>query len=139
MRQLGELETEVMDRLWRWQRAATVRELVDDINTTMGRSLAYTTVLTVADVLFRKGWLRRGKVGRAWAYEPVRSREDYTASLMEHALGGTPDRSAALLRFVEHMSTEDVQALDVALQAVRQPERNRGAGGKTVSTDGQRE
>lgn len=136
MRRLGELEAEVLDRLWRWQRPATVRELVDDINNTMGRSLAYTTILTVADVLYRKGWLRRGKVGRAWLYEPVRSREDYTASLMEDALGGTPDRSAALLRFVEHMSTEDVQALDVALQAVKQPRQQRAASGDAVSTDG---
>ncbi|MFF1410372.1 BlaI/MecI/CopY family transcriptional regulator [Streptomyces sp. NPDC058289] len=125
MRRLGELEAEIMDRLWQWEQAATVRELVDDINKI--RPLAYTTVLTVADVLYRKGWLRRGKSGRAWTYEPVRSREDYTAGLMREALGCTTDRPAALMRFVEHMSPEDVGSLDAALRSLVRPGRDDGA------------
>lgn len=119
MRRLGELEAEIMDRLWGWQRPATVREVVDDINVT--RPIAYTTVMTVADILHRKGWLRREKISRAWVYEPERSREEYTAGLMQDALGNTRDRQAALLRFVEHMSTEDQVALDAALRAVGRP------------------
>ncbi|MEV0598921.1 BlaI/MecI/CopY family transcriptional regulator [Streptomyces sp. NPDC050315] len=116
MRQLGDLEAEIMDRLWRWERPTTVREVVDDINRT--RSVAYTTVMTVAEILYRKGWLRRQKAGRAWAYEPIRGREDYTAGLMQDALGRSEDRQAALLRFVEHMSQEDFAALDAALRTV---------------------
>lgn len=119
MRRLGELEAEIMDRLWRWQRPTTVRDVVDDINRT--RPVAYTTVMTVADILHRKGWLTRQKVGRAWAYQPQHSREDYTARLMQDALGSSENRPAAILRFVEHMSPEDVEALDAALRAVGQP------------------
>ncbi|MGW9434800.1 BlaI/MecI/CopY family transcriptional regulator [Streptomyces sp. NPDC055607] len=119
MRRLGELEAEIIERLWLWQRPATVREIVDDLNTV--RPVAYTTVMTVAGILHRKGWLRRWKDGRAWAYEAVRTREDYTAALMQDALGSTADRPAALLRFVEHMSAEDVRALGEALQRVRSP------------------
>ncbi|MFJ4216424.1 BlaI/MecI/CopY family transcriptional regulator [Streptomyces hydrogenans] len=81
--------------------------------------VAYTTVMTVADILHRKGWLRREKAGRAWLYEPVRSREEYTAGLMRDALGDSQDRPAALLRFVEAISDEDVEALDAALRAAR--------------------
>lgn len=117
VRRLGELEAEIMDRLWAWQRPATVREIVDDIN--RGRRVAYTTVMTVADILHRKGWLRREKAGRAWLYEPVRSREEYTAGLMRDALGDSQDRPAALLRFVEVISDEDMDALDAALRAAR--------------------
>ncbi|MDJ0464881.1 BlaI/MecI/CopY family transcriptional regulator [Streptomyces sp. H27-C3] len=123
MRRLGELEAEIMDRLWRWRRPATVREVVDDIN--LSRPVAYTTVMTVADILHRKGWLNREKVSRAWVYEPVRSREEYTAGMMQDALGNSQDRQAALLRFVEHMSHEDVAALDAALRSVARP----GTGG----------
>lgn len=119
MRRLGELEAEIMDRLWRWRRPATVREVVDDIN--RSRPVAYTTVMTVADILHRKGWLRREKAGRAWLYEPERSREEYSAALMRDALGSSEDRKAALLRFVEHMSNEDVQALDAALRSIGRP------------------
>ncbi len=117
MRRLGELEAEIMDRLWDWQRPATVREIVDDIN--RGRRVAYTTVMTVADILHRKGWLRREKSGRAWLYETVRTREEYTAGLMRDALGDSQDRPAALLRFVEAISDEDMAALDAALRAAR--------------------
>jgi predicted transcriptional regulator len=115
VRRLGELEAEIMDRLWRWRRAATVREIVDDINLT--RPVAYTTVMTVADILHRKGMLGREKAGRAWMYEPLHSREEYTADLMREALGHTEDRRTALMRFVEHMSSEEVEALRAALRS----------------------
>nr|WP_277347939.1 BlaI/MecI/CopY family transcriptional regulator [Streptomyces sp. HNM0574] len=115
---MGELEGEIMDRLWDWERG-TVRAVVDDINRT--RTVAYTTVMTVADILHRKGWVRREKVNRAWVYEPVRSREWYTAALMQDALGSSSDRPAALLRFVEDMSSEDVAALDAALRSRDRP------------------
>jgi predicted transcriptional regulator len=116
MRRLGELEAEIMDRLWRWNRPATVREIVDDINEQ--RPLAYTTVMTVTNILFHKGWLLRGKQGRAWLYTPVRSREAYSAALMEDALGASEDRSAALVQFVEKMSDDEVAALRKALRNV---------------------
>lgn len=113
-----------MDRLWRWQIPSTVRQIVDDLNRT--RPIAYTTVMTVADILHRKGWLRREKVGRAWVYEAQQSREEYTAGLMQAALGDTENRHGALLHFVEHMSREDVQALDAALRAVQHPDTDGG-------------
>jgi predicted transcriptional regulator len=115
MRRLGELEAEIMDRLWDWKRPATVREIVNDIN--KRRPIAYTTVMTVADILYNKGWLMRTKQGRAWLYAPVRSREAYSAALMEEALGASEDRSIALTHFVEGMTDEEVAALRKALRA----------------------
>ncbi|MFD5893146.1 MULTISPECIES: BlaI/MecI/CopY family transcriptional regulator [unclassified Streptomyces] len=116
MRWLGELEAEIMDCLWKWGRPATVREVVDDINTR--RPAAYTTVMTVASILHTKGWLTRQKQGQAWLYTPVRSREAYSAALMEDALGASEDRPAALAHFVERMSDDEVAALREALRAV---------------------
>ncbi|UQA32771.1 MULTISPECIES: BlaI/MecI/CopY family transcriptional regulator [unclassified Streptomyces] len=115
MRRLGELEAEIMDRLWTWGRPATVREVVDDIN--LLRPAAYTTVMTVATILYNKGWLTRRKQGQAWLYTPVRSREAYAAALMEDALGASRDRSAALVHFVERMTDDEVAALREALRA----------------------
>ncbi|MFE6095973.1 BlaI/MecI/CopY family transcriptional regulator [Streptomyces massasporeus] len=116
MRRLGDLEAEIMDRLWRWQRPATVREVVDDINEE--RPLAYTTVMTVANILYNKGWLLRSKQGRAWVYTPVRSREEYAAALMEEALGASADRPVALAHFVQQMDSDEIGALRKALRAV---------------------
>lgn len=93
----------------------TVREVVDDIN--LRRPAAYTTVMTVATILYDKGWLTRRKQGQAWLYTPVRSREAYSAALMEDALGASRDRSAALVHFVERMTDEEVAALREALRA----------------------
>ncbi|MFF5757460.1 BlaI/MecI/CopY family transcriptional regulator [Streptomyces longwoodensis] len=116
MRRLGDLEAEIMDRLWTWNRPATVREVVDDINKT--RPVAYTTVMTVTNILYTKGWLLRGKQGRAWLYTPVRSREAYAAALMGDGLEESQDRSAALVHFVENMSEDEVAALRKALRNV---------------------
>ncbi|MGW3941215.1 BlaI/MecI/CopY family transcriptional regulator [Streptomyces phaeochromogenes] len=119
MRRLGDLEAEIMDRLWKWNRPATVREVVNDIN--KQREVAYTTVMTVANILYNKGWLLRTKQGRAWLYAPVRTREAYSAALMEDALGASEDRSVALSHFVENMSEDEMAALRKALRNAGRP------------------
>ena len=121
MRQLGELEAAIMDRLWKWGRPALVREMVDDLHD--DRPLAYTTVMTVMENLHRKGWLRRERDGRAWRYEPTGSRSGYTAGLMNDALGTSTDRRTALAHFALQMSPHDAAVLREALgQALRGPE-----------------
>lgn len=105
-----------MDRLWSWGRSATVRELVDDLN--RQRPLAYTTVMTVAGILHGKGLLRREKQRRAWLYEPTRSRESYTAALMQDALDVSSDHSSALAHFVERITPDEQEALRRALRSL---------------------
>ena len=128
MRQFGDLEAVIMDRLWDWGRPALVRDVVDDLN--QERPLAYTTVMTVMENLHRKGWLRRERDGRAWRYEPTGSRSAYTAALMNDALGTSPDRRTALAHFVLQMSPHDVKLLQQALDQARgesgDPSRSRG-------------
>jgi predicted transcriptional regulator len=91
MRGLGDLESAIMDRLWNWGRAATAREMVEDLHEQ--RPLAYTTVQSVMDNLFRKGWLTRAPQGRAHRYEPTISREAAAARLMHEALAEIPDHA----------------------------------------------
>ncbi len=119
MRQFGELEAVVMDRLWGWGRPALVREMVEDLR--RDRPLAYTTVMTVMENLHRKGWLRRERDGRAWRYEPTSSRSAYTAALMNDALGTSTDRRTALAHFVLQMSPHDVKLLQQALDQGARP------------------
>jgi len=119
MRQFGELENVIMDRLWEWGRPALVRDVVDDLG--KDRSIAYTTVMTVMENLHRKGWLRRQRDGRAWRYEPTGSRSGYTAALMSEALATNPDRRTALAHFVLQMSPHDAALLREALEAAQPP------------------
>ena len=117
MRRFGELEAVIMDRLWEWGRPVPVREVVDDLR--KDRPLAYTTVMTVMENLYRKGWLRRQRDGRAWRYEPTGSRSGYTAALMNEALGTSADRRTALAHFVLQMSPHDAALLQQALDQAR--------------------
>jgi predicted transcriptional regulator len=124
MRQFGELEAVIMDRLWQWGRPALVREVLEDLR--KERPLAYTTVMTVMENLHRKGWLRRHRDGRAWRYEPASSRSAYTAALMSNALATSTDRRTALAHFVLQMSPHDAALLQ---QALDQAHRGVGEGG----------
>jgi predicted transcriptional regulator len=121
MRRFGELEAVIMDRLWELGRPMLVREMVDDLRP--DRALAYTTVMTVMDNLYHKGWLRRERDGRAWRYEPTGSRSGYTAALMNDALATSTDRRTALAHFALQMSPQDAALLRDALdRALGHPE-----------------
>jgi len=116
VRSFGELEAAIMDYLWSQDGPRTVREMHTALSS--GRSSAYTTVSTVVDNLYKKGWLHRGSAARAaFNYVPVASREEYGARLMRHALDGSGDRAAALVRFVGGMSPQEAAALRSALRA----------------------
>lgn len=114
VRGFGELEAVIMDRLWSWGGTATTRDVVDDLQP--DRSIAYTTVMTVMDNLYRKGWLVRERDGKAWRYQPKATREEYSAGLMHEALENSGDAAVAFARFVEQMSDEQTQALRATLR-----------------------
>ena len=122
VRQLGQLEAAVMERLWSWQRPATVREVLADLQ--QERDIAYTTVMTVMDNLHRKGVLGRELHGRAYRYHPLQSRDEHVAALMGQLLAGSSDRAAALLHFVEQMPPGEVERLRAALGGRGQKRRS---------------
>jgi predicted transcriptional regulator len=109
VQRLGDLEAVIMDVMWRRTEPATVREVLQRVS--VARPLAYTTVMTVMDNLFQKGFLRRERAGRAWLYRMAESREQYTARLMRDALAQADDHTAALGHFVTGMSASESQAL----------------------------
>jgi predicted transcriptional regulator len=70
----GDLEVQVMRRIWARRGPVTVREVLGDLQ--RDRTIAYTTVMTVMGNLEKKGWLRRHANGRAYHYEPLVSAEE---------------------------------------------------------------
>jgi len=115
VRGFGDLEAAIMDRLWAFGEPATVRQVLDGLRP--GRDLAYNTVLTVVDILFKKGWLHREPDGRAFRYTPTMSREEYGARLMRDALDEAGDPAEALVSFIGQMSADETAALRAALRA----------------------
>jgi predicted transcriptional regulator len=81
-----------------------------------GRNLAYTTVMTVMDNLYKKSWLLRQRVGKGYVYEPAETREAVTARLMSEVLDGSQDRSLAFMHFVDQMSEADTEALAATIR-----------------------
>lgn len=118
LRTLGELESKIMHVLWHGETPATVRE----VHHRMGkdRSLAYTTVMTVMERLWRKGLLTRKQRGRAFEYAPKISEAQYTARLMHQILRGTQDPSSALAHFVKGIpESNEKELIRLAREAAR--------------------
>jgi len=119
VRSFGELEAAIMDRVWLAGRPVMVREVWAGLRPE--REPAYNTVLTVVEILYRKGWLERERDGRAYRYRATVTREDYTADLMGEALEASPDRAAALRSFVGRIDPAEARQLRRMLdQALRE-------------------
>jgi predicted transcriptional regulator len=110
-RQLGPLEQRMLDGLWA-RGSATVRELVDG----GCDDLAYTTVMTTLDRLYKKGMLTRSEEGRAFRYVARFSREELHREAAGHAfrqlLDASPASSLPLSFLVEILGELDEQLLD---------------------------
>ncbi|WP_205802068.1 BlaI/MecI/CopY family transcriptional regulator [Micromonospora thermarum] len=106
---LGELEAAVMDVLWQASTPLPVREVRDRLTT--GRTLAYTTVMTVLDNLHRKEWVLREKNGRAWHYRPAGTREELVARTLRRLLETTGRPDVVLLHFARAASDRELAVL----------------------------
>lgn len=113
MHGLGDLETAVMDVLWRAPNPRSVREVLTEIN--HSRTLAYTTVMTVLDNLHRKGWVQRERSGRAYLYRPAQPREEAAARALREVLASTGDPDGVLLHFARSASDHESTLLRRAL------------------------
>lgn len=113
MREFGELESAIMDVVWASDRAYLVREVRERLS--YNRPLAYTTVMTVMNILYGKGVLCREKQGRAWRYWPAESREEHDARLMSEVLRSGGNERITMMRFVERVSDEERESLRSAV------------------------
>jgi BlaI family transcriptional regulator, penicillinase repressor len=124
-RQLGPLEQRMLDALWA-RGSATVRELLKNSHP----ELAYTTVMTTLDRLFKKGLLTRSEEGRAFRYVPRFSREELQRQAAVHAfrqlLDASPASSLPLSFLVEILGDRDAQLLDDLRELVERKRRELG-------------
>ncbi|HEY0875823.1 MAG TPA: BlaI/MecI/CopY family transcriptional regulator [Vicinamibacterales bacterium] len=103
---LGTLEREVMDVLWREEDLA-----VRDVQARLHRSIAYTTVMTTLDRLYKKGVLLRRQSGRAFFYSAAVTRPQLQAQIASSLLAGllqSRDGAAPVLsNLVDSVSAQD--------------------------------
>lgn len=115
---MGELESAIMDILWRSTGSMRVREVLDTLNTTRDatRELAYTTVMTVLDNLHRKDLVTREMADRAWHYQPATSREELAARSLRALIDSSGDPEAVLLHFADTITDAESSVLRRALE-----------------------
>ena len=120
---LGSLEFELMEILWS-RGESSVRGVV----TLLSRPLAYTTVMTTLDRLFKKGLLHRRKSDRAFVYSPVFTREEWerkrAGNLVAGFLSGShPSRQLLLSCLLDAVGEHDASLLEELEKKIRDRRR----------------
>ena len=115
---LGPLEILVMETLW-LHGESNVRDVVERLE----RPLAYTTVMTTLDRLFKKGLLERRKAHRAFLYAPRLSRPQWeqrrAGDLVAGFLASEPSRELLISCLVEAVGRHDEALLDELEKKIR--------------------
>lgn len=121
---LGKLERETMDEVWK-RKEVSVRTL----ELAFGERIAYTTVMTTLDRLYKKGLLKRRKEGRAFLYAPCFSPEELERGVTEDVISslldaGTESVEPVLACIVDAVSDHDRVLLDELERLVQEKRRS---------------
>ena len=105
---LHELETEVMEELWR-SGEAPVRAVMEALNKRTSKKRAYTTYMTIMARLHKKGMLVRRREGKTDFYAPSQDREEYLALRARAQVEDLVEQygDVALSNFAQQMASLD--------------------------------
>lgn len=109
-----ELELSILKVLWQ-----EAPKTVDDVRQTLaaaGRGLTHSTVITIMNIMVRKGYLQRAKKGRAFEFTPLLEEGCVGQSMVQDLLSRVFDGSAHSL-VLQLLETADVDSTE--LQAIR--------------------
>jgi len=121
---LGALETQVMDQLWSHGGELRVR----DVHAAFQARLAYTTVMTTMDRLYKKGLLERRREGRAFLYKARLTRQQFVLNAGAGLIRGLLESEGepALSFLVDAVTDRDRDMLDRLERVVREKKRQAG-------------
>jgi predicted transcriptional regulator len=130
---LGTLERQVIESVW-----AGGEVTVRDVHAQLDGRVAYTTVMTTLDRLFRKGLLARTKRSRAFVYSALASREELDHIVASDVLSGLlAGEWTAPLPFlsnlVEAVGERDRALLDELERLVKTKQRRLGRDGRGLA------
>ncbi len=118
-RRLAEVEWEVMDGVWKFNRRVTVRNVLDYVYPNGEK--AYTTVQTIMNILAEKGVLDREKIGPVNVYRPTVSREEVaraeTRTLVSRMFEGSFGSLATYLVDSGELSQKELDELRALIEA----------------------
>ena len=121
---LGKLERQVLDEIW-----ARGEVSVRDVYLTFEERIAYTTLMTTLDRLYKKRLLARRKDGRAFLYSPTMTPEEFEHGIREDVIDGLLGAAGrdtiqpVLACIVDTVSARDRELLDELERLVNQKKR----------------
>jgi len=122
---LGTLEREAMALVWD-RGEISVRDACD----VFPSPIAYTTMMTTLDRLFRKGLLSRRKVGRAFLYQAAASRAEMEGAVASELVQSLLERNGEALpilsSLVDAVSDRDRELLGALERLIREKRRTMG-------------
>jgi len=97
-----ELELEILKVLWD-ESPLPVREVRARLETTADRPLAHSSVITMLNIMHRKGFLKRRKDGKSFLFSPKVKQKNVTGGMMGALLqrAFNNDPSAMVLNLLE--------------------------------------
>ena len=120
---LGKLERQVLEEVWR-RSETTVR----DVFQTFDEKVAYTTLMTTLDRLYKKRLLSRRKDGRAFIYAALVTPEELEHGIREDVIEGLLGTGAhsvepILACIVDTISERDRESLDELERLIQKKRR----------------
>lgn len=117
---LGPLERQVLEQVWQ-RREVSVR----DVFIAFGERVAYTTLMTTLDRLYKKRLLSRRKDGRAFYYAPLISSKELEQGIREDVIDGllgrgTDEVEPVLACIVDVVTQRDRELLDELDRLIKQ-------------------
>jgi BlaI family transcriptional regulator, penicillinase repressor len=114
-------ELEIMKVIWSLE-SATVRQVYESL--LKKRHIAYTTVMTMMNILEQKGFLTKSQEDRAYIYSPAQPQKQVVGSLVRDFLNRVFNGSAEplLLHLVEDQKLTE-KDLDEIRQTIRKQTR----------------
>lgn len=109
-------ELEILKVLWE-RGPSTVRDVLGELN--QSRERAYTSVMTMMNLMYEKGLLRRVQAGRAFVYQPVEEQRTTLSGIIDHLLGkafdGSPSSLVTALLDQSQISEKELKEIQKAI------------------------
>ena len=105
-----------------WSRsAATVRDVYEELRSR--RRIAYTTVMTMMNILERKGHLKEQTEGRSFLYQPVRPKRQVVGAMvrefLDRVFGGSAETLLVQLVQDRRLTERDLAELARRIRKAR--------------------
>jgi predicted transcriptional regulator len=115
-------ELKIMKVVWRLE-TATVRQVYEEL--LKQRRIAYTTVMTMMNILEQKGYLKKRQEDRAYVYLSARPQKQVIASMVrefiQRVFNGSAEPLLAHLVEDEQLTEQDLEEIRKTIRSSRKP------------------